>query len=69
MMVAVGAGILWLGWNGFNGGDPFYAGVDAASAVLNTNVATAAGLLTWMLMDMVFSKQKKPCLLYTSRCV
>ena len=26
MMVAVGAGILWLGWNGFNGGDPFYAG-------------------------------------------
>jgi Amt family ammonium transporter len=63
MMVAVGAGILWLGWNGFNGGDPFYAGVDAASAVLNTNVATAAGLLTWMLMDMVFSKQKKPTFL------
>ena len=30
MMVAVGAGILWLGWNGFNGGDPFYAGADAA---------------------------------------
>jgi Amt family ammonium transporter len=63
MMVAVGAGILWLGWNGFNGGDPFYAGVDAASAVLNTNVATAAGLLMWMLMDMVFSKQKKPTFL------
>ena len=26
MFVAVGAGILWLGWNGFNGGDPYFAG-------------------------------------------
>jgi ammonium transporter, Amt family len=59
LMVSVGAGILWLGWNGFNGGDPFYAGADATSAVLNTNLATAAALLTWMLMDMFFSKQKK----------
>ena len=63
MMVAVGAGILWLGWNGFNGGDPFYAGADAASAVLNTNVATAVGVLVWLLMDMMFSKQKKPTFL------
>ena len=37
-MVAVGAGLLWLGWNGFNGGDPYYAGADAAAAVLNTNL-------------------------------
>jgi Amt family ammonium transporter len=63
MFVAVGAGILWLGWNGFNGGDPFYAGVDAASAVLNTNVATAAALLTWVGWDMVLSKAKKPTFL------
>jgi len=63
MMVAVGAGILWLGWNGFNGGDPFYAGADAASAVLNTNVATAMGVVTWLVMDMVFSRQKKPTFL------
>ncbi|HET8990747.1 MAG TPA: ammonium transporter [Acidimicrobiales bacterium] len=63
MMVAIGAGILWLGWNGFNGGDPFYAGVDAASAVLNTNVATAAALLTWLFWDMFASRQKKPTFL------
>ena len=63
MLVAVGAGILWLGWNGFNGGDPYYAGIDAASAVLNTNIATATGLLMWMLMDWWFTKQKKPTFL------
>ncbi|OYV59574.1 MAG: ammonium transporter [Actinobacteria bacterium 21-73-9] len=63
MMVAIGAGILWLGWNGFNGGDPFYAGADAASAVLNTNVATAAALLTWLFWDMFASRQKKPTFL------
>ncbi|NNN21279.1 MAG: ammonium transporter [Acidimicrobiales bacterium] len=62
-MAALGAGILWLGWNGFNGGDTFYAGTDAAAAVLNTNVATATALLTWLIMDMGFSKQKKPTLL------
>lgn len=59
LLVAVGAGVLWLGWNGFNGGDPFYAGVDATSAVLNTNLATAAAMMTWVLMDMFLSKQKK----------
>ena len=33
LFVAVGAGILWLGWNGFNGGDPYFAGQDASAAV------------------------------------
>jgi Amt family ammonium transporter len=63
MMVAVGAGILWLGWNGFNGGDPYYAGVDAASAVLNTNIATATALLTWLGFDMLFTREHKPTFL------
>ncbi len=62
-MVAVGAGIVWLGWNGFNGGDPYFASTDAAAAVINTNAATAAALLTWVLLDMVLSKQKKPTFL------
>ena len=63
VMAAVGAGILWLGWNGFNGGDPYYAGADMAAAVVNTNLATAAGVLTWMAMDGRFSKAKKPTFL------
>ncbi len=63
MMVAVGAGILWLGWNGFNGGDPYVAGSDAAAAVLNTNLATAVAMMTWILMDWFFSREKKPTFL------
>jgi len=51
LVTLVGAGILWLGWNGFNGGDPYFANADAGAAVMNTNTATAVGLLVWTLMD------------------
>jgi Amt family ammonium transporter len=51
LVTLIGAGILWLGWNGFNGGDPYFANADAGAAVLNTNTATAVALLVWMMMD------------------
>jgi Amt family ammonium transporter len=51
IMSLAGAGILWLGWNGFNGGDPYYASANAAAAVLNTNIATAVALLVWLIAD------------------
>jgi len=62
-MAAVGAGILWLGWNGFNGGDPYFSGANASLAVLNTNVATAVALLTWVIWDIFASRERKPTFL------
>jgi Amt family ammonium transporter len=55
LLALVGAGILWLGWNGFNGGDPYFANVDAAVAVMNTNLTTCVSLLVWVLMDTLFN--------------
>lgn len=62
-LVAIGAGIVWLGWNGFNGGDPYFASADAAAAVVNTNMCTAAALLTWIIWDMYVGPAKKPTFL------
>ncbi|GAM82347.1 hypothetical protein ANO11243_003260 [Dothideomycetidae sp. 11243] len=52
-LVMIGSGILWIGWNGFNGGDPYSASPDAGAAVLNTNICTASSMLTWTLMDVI----------------
>jgi Amt family ammonium transporter len=60
-MVALGAGLLWLGWNGFNGGDPYNAGVDASAAILNTNLATAVAFLVWVAWDYITGR--KPSLI------
>jgi len=59
LFVAVGAGLLWLGWNGFNGGDPYFAGADASAAVINTNLATAIAMMTWIVMDMIGGPGRK----------
>ena len=60
-MVAVGAGLLWLGWNGFNGGDPYTANASMAAAVLNTNLCTAVAFLGWVALD--YLTGRKPSLL------
>lgn len=61
LLVMVGAGILWIGWNGFNGGDPYAASTDAGAAVLNTNLCTAVSTLVWTFLDLLF--YKKPAVL------
>jgi ammonium transporter, Amt family len=53
LVTLAGAGILWLGWNGFNGGDPYFANADAGAAVLNTNIATGVALLVWTFLDKI----------------
>ncbi len=54
LLTLVGAGILWIGWNGFNGGDPYAASPDAGAAVLNTNITTAMSLLVWTGLDYMY---------------
>src|SRR5712671_4523306 len=61
LMVAAGAGLLWLGWNGFNGGDSYYAGANASAAIINTNLATAVAMLVWIGWDYAF--RDKPSLI------
>jgi ammonium transporter, Amt family len=51
ILAIAGGGLLWLGWNGFNGGDPYFAGADASAAVYNTNLAAASAMLAWMVLD------------------
>jgi Amt family ammonium transporter len=56
-MVAVGAGLLWLGWNGFNGGDPYASNMSAAAAILNTNLCTAVAFTMWIAWDYITGRK------------
>ena len=51
--VVLGATLLWFGWFGFNAGSQFAADGVAALALLNTIVASAAGMLSWMLVERI----------------
>ncbi len=52
-LVLVGAGLLWVGWFGFNAGSALSAGQSASVVFLNTAVAASAGLLAWALIERV----------------
>ena len=52
-MTATGAGMLWVGWFGFNGGSALAADGNAAMAMLATHIAAAAGAMTWMTIEWV----------------
>ena len=58
---AIGAALLWFGWFGFNAGSALTAGGLAGSAFIVTNTATAAALISWIIMDVL--KTGKPTLL------
>ncbi len=50
-LTVLGAGMLWVGWFGFNGGSALAANGSAAMAILVTHLAAATGALSWMVME------------------
>ena len=60
-MTVTGAGMLWVGWFGFNGGSALSANGDAGMAMLVTHISAAAGSLAWMMME--WTKHGKPSVL------
>jgi len=62
-MTITGAGMLWVGWFGFNGGSALAANGDAAMAMLVTHISAAAGAITWMFYEWI--KFGKPTALGT----
>jgi Amt family ammonium transporter len=53
VMTLMGAGILWVGWFGFNAGSTVQSGLDTARALTMTQVSAAAGALTWMIIEAI----------------
>ena len=51
-MTLLGAGLLWFGWFGFNGGSALAANGTAVLALVNSQLAAAAAALTWMVVDL-----------------
>ncbi|HIF54508.1 MAG TPA: ammonium transporter [Methylococcaceae bacterium] len=60
-MVVTGAGMLWVGWFGFNAGSALTSDGSAGMAMLVTHIGAAAGSLTWMFIEWV--KFGKPSVL------
>jgi Amt family ammonium transporter len=60
-MTVTGAGMLWVGWFGFNAGSALAANGDAGMAMLVTHISAAAGSLAWMSMEWI--KHGKPSVL------
>ncbi len=62
-MTLMGAGMLWVGWFGFNGGSALAANGDASMAMLVTHISAATGAMTWMFIEWI--KFGKPTALGT----
>ena len=53
VMTLVGAGLLWVGWFGFNAGSTVHSGLDTARALTMTQVSAASGALTWLIIEAI----------------
>jgi Amt family ammonium transporter len=52
-MTVAGAGMLWVGWFGFNGGSALASNGDASMAMLVTHISAAMGVITWVAMEWI----------------
>jgi Amt family ammonium transporter len=59
-MVALGAGMLWFGWFGFNAGSALTSGGLASSAFVATNISAATAAFVWMILSWIY---RRPSLL------
>ncbi len=57
VMTLMGAGLLWVGWFGFNAGSSISSGLDTARALTVTQIAAASGAFSWMLIEAAHQKK------------
>jgi Amt family ammonium transporter len=58
-LIALGTGLLWFGWYGFNAGSELRVDAVTASAFLNTDVAASFAAITWLLIEWAYGRQPK----------
>src|SRR5271169_3852695 len=58
-LVALGTGLLWFGWYGFNAGSELRVDAITALAFINTDVAASFAAITWLFMAWIFEKKPK----------
>ena len=58
-LIALGTGLLWFGWYGFNAGSELRVDAVTASAFLNTDIAASFAAVTWLLIEWAYGRQPK----------
>ena len=57
VMTLMGAGLLWVGWFGFNAGSTVHSGLDTARALTMTQISAASGALTWLIIEAIIFRK------------